>query len=117
VQATVAGIPGTFSGLLACRLADASNLIGAEFRSGRISLYERADGTFQELGFVTEAPVAGDVIRLEVKGTLAAVKKNGVVVIGPVTMVGTNATGTRSGIVSRGLAVKAWIGDYESGPL
>jgi hypothetical protein len=117
VQATVASAPSTYNGLLACRLADASNLIGAEFKRGRISLYERADGTFQELGFVTEGPVVGDVIRLEVKGSLATVKKNGVVIVGPVTMAGTNATGTRSGIVSRGLAVDAWIDVYESGPL
>jgi hypothetical protein len=117
VQATVAGIPGTYSGLLACRLADASNLIGAEFMSGRVSLYERADGAFQELGFVTEAPKAGDVIRLEVKGALATVKRNGAVIIGPVTIARTDATRTRSGIVSRGLAVNAWIDAYESGPL
>jgi hypothetical protein len=37
--------------------------------------------------------------------------------IGPVAIGGTNAAGTRSGIVSRGLAVSAWIDDYESGPL
>ncbi|HEY2758408.1 MAG TPA: hypothetical protein VGJ01_22060 [Pseudolabrys sp.] len=117
VQATVASVPNTYNGLLACRLADASNLIGAEFRSGRVSLYERAGGTFQELGFVTEAPVTGDVIRLEVKGPFATVKRNGAVIIGPATMAGTNAAGTRAGIVSRGLAVDAWIDDYESGPL
>jgi hypothetical protein len=116
-QATVATVPSTYNGLLACRLTDASNLIGVEFKSDRVSLYERADGTFQELGFVPEAAVPSDVIRLEVRGALATVKKNGLVIIGPATMVGTNATSTRSGIVSRWLAVSAWIEDYESGPL
>jgi hypothetical protein len=117
VQVKVAGVPRTDNGLLACRLADASNLIGVEFKSGRVSLSERMDGTFQELGFVTKAPAAGDIVRLEVKGPFATVKRNGAVVIGPVTLAGSNATRTRTGIVSRGLAVDAWIDDYESGPL
>jgi hypothetical protein len=117
VQATVATIPASYNGLLACRLADPSNLIGVEFKNNRISLYERTDGTFKELGFVATPPTIGDVVRLEVKGINATVKKNGVLLIGPVATGGTNASGTRSGIVSRGLEVLGWIDDYESGPL
>jgi hypothetical protein len=117
VQATVGSIPGYYNGLLACRLADPSNLIGVEFKNDRISLYERTDGTFKQLGFVATPPTIGDVLRLEVKGPDATVKKNGVALIGPVAIGGTNAARTRSGIVSRGLAVSAWIDDYESGPL
>jgi hypothetical protein len=116
-QAMAATIPASYNGLLACRLADASNLIGVEFKNDRISLYERTDGAFKELGFVATPPAIGDVVRLEVKGINATVKKNGVPLIGPVVTGGTNASCTRSGIVSRGLAVLAWIYDYESGPL
>jgi len=117
VQATVAGIPTYYNGILACRLAGPSNLIGVEFKSDRIALYERTNGRFKELGFVTIAPMVGDVIRLEVRGANATVKKNGVVIIGPKTTAGTNAAWTWSGVLSRGLAVDPWIDNYESGPL
>jgi hypothetical protein len=72
---------------------------------------------FTELGFVTTSPVVGDVIRLEVKGANATVKKNGVVIIGPKATAGTNAAWTWSGVLSRGLAVNPWIDNYETGPL
>ena len=117
VQATVAKIPTDYNGLLACRLTDPSNLVGVEFKNNRISLHERTKGVFTELGFVTTAPVVADVIRLEVKGALATVKKNGVVIIGPKATAGTNAGWTWSGVLSRGLAVDPWIDNYESGPL
>jgi hypothetical protein len=117
VQATVATVPNTYNGLLACRLADASNLIGVEFKHDRMSLYRRTDGTFEELGFAAVVPDKGDIVRLEVKGPHAIVKRNGEVIIGPVTMAETNMTRTRTGIVSRALVVAAWIDDYESGPL
>jgi hypothetical protein len=117
VQATVAKIPTGYNGLLACRLTDPSNLIGVEFKSNRISLHERTKGVFTELGFVTTPPVVGDVIRLEVKGANATVKKNGVVIIGPKATAGTNAAWTWSGVLSRGLAVNPWIDNYETGPL
>jgi hypothetical protein len=61
--------------------------------------------------------MVGDVIRLEVKGANATVKKNGVVIIGSKTAAGKNATWTWSGVVSRSLAVNPWIDNYESGPL
>ena len=117
VQATVAKIPSYYNGILACRLAGPSNLIGVEFKNDRIALYERTNGRFKELGFVTIPPMVGDVIRLEVKGANATVKKNGVVIIGPKTTAGTNAKWTWSGVVSRSLAVNPWIDNYEAGPL
>jgi hypothetical protein len=117
VQAEVASIPNGENGLLACRLADPSNLIGVEFKSDRIGLLERADGEFKELGFVRTSPAVGDVIRVEVKGAEATVKKNGVVIIGPVATGRTDAAGTRTGIVSRGTVVNSWIDNYESGPV
>jgi hypothetical protein len=117
VQATVAKIPTYYNGILACRLAGPSNLIGVEFKNDRIALYERTNGRFEELGFVTIPPMVGDVIRLEIKGANATVKKNGVVIIGSKTAAGTNATWTWSGVVSRSLAVNPWIDNYESGPL
>jgi hypothetical protein len=117
VQATVAKIPTDHNGILACRLTDPSNLIGVEFKNNRIALHERTKGVFTELGFVTTPPVVGDVIRLEVKGANATVKKNGVLIIGPTATAGTNATWTWSGVVSRRLAVNPWIDNYEAGPL
>jgi hypothetical protein len=117
VQATVANIPNYYNGILACRLAGPSNLIGVEFKNDRIALYERTNGQFKELGFVTIPPMVGDVIRLEAKGANATVKKNGVDIIGSKTAAGTNATWTWSGVVSRSLAVNPWIESYESGPL
>jgi hypothetical protein len=117
VQATVAEIPTYYNGILACRLAGPSNLIGVEFKNDRIALYERTNGRFKELGFVPIAPMIGDVIRLEVKGASATVKKNGVVIIGPKTTAGANATWTWSGVLSRSLAVNPWIDNYEAGPL
>jgi hypothetical protein len=116
VQAKVGSVPADHNGMLACRLTNPSNFIGVEFTKGRISLYERTAGVFKELGSATP-PMIGDVIRLEVKGADATVKKNGDVVIGPTATAGTNAAWTRSGIVSRGAAVSAWITNYESGPL
>jgi hypothetical protein len=117
VQATVAKIPAYYNGMLACRLMGPSNLIGVEFKNDRISLYERTSGRFKELGFVTTPPMVGDVIRLEVKGANATVKKNGIVIVGPKTTAGTNATWTWSGVLSRSFAVNPWIDNYESGPL
>jgi hypothetical protein len=117
VQATVAKIPNYYNGILACRLAGPSNLIGVEFKNDRIALYERTSGQFRELGFATIPPMVGDAIRLEVKGADATVRRNGVVIIGPKTTAGTNATRTWSGVVSRSLAVNPWIENYESGPL
>jgi hypothetical protein len=117
VQATVANVPTDYNGMLACRLTDPGNLIGVEFKSNRIALYERTGGVFKGLGFVTTPPVIGDVIRLEVKGDNATVKKNGVVIIGPSHLAGTNATWTWSGLVSRNFAVDPWIDNYEAGPL
>jgi hypothetical protein len=117
VQATVAKIPTYYNGILACRLAGPSNLIGVEFKNDRIALYERTNGQFKELGFVTTPPMVGDVIRMEVKGANATVKKNGVVIIESKTAAGMNATWTWSGVVSRSLAVDPWIDNYESGPL
>jgi hypothetical protein len=61
--------------------------------------------------------MVGDVIRLEVKGANATVKKNGIVIVGPKTTAGTNATWTWSGVLSRSFAVNPWIDNYESGPL
>jgi hypothetical protein len=61
--------------------------------------------------------MVGDVIRMEVKGANATVKKNGVVIIESKTAAGMNATWTWSGVVSRSLAVDPWIDNYESGPL
>jgi hypothetical protein len=117
VQGTVAEIPTYYNGILACRLAGPSNLIGVEFKNDRIALYERTNGRFKELGFVTIAPIIGDVIRLEVKGANATVKKNDVVIIGPKTTAGTNAKWTWAGVLSRSLAVNPWIDNYESGPI
>jgi hypothetical protein len=117
VQATVAGIPTYYNGMLACRLAGPSNLIGVEFKNDRIALHERTNGGFKELGFVTTAPIVGDVIRLEVKGANATVKKNGAVIIGPTMTAGTNTKWTSAGVLSRSLAVNPWIDDYETGPL
>jgi hypothetical protein len=117
VQATMAKIPTYYNGILACRLTDPSNLIGIEFKNDRIALHERANGEFKELGFVTIPPLVGDIIRLEVKGANATVKKNGAIIIGPKATAGTNATWTRSGVVSRSFAVDPWIDNYESGPL
>lgn len=117
VQATVAKIPTDHNGILACRLMDPNNLIGVEFTNNRIALYERTKGVFNGLGFVTTPPMVGDVIRLEIKGANATVKKNGGVIIGPTATAGTNATWTWSGVVSRNLAVNPWIDDYEAGPL
>jgi hypothetical protein len=117
VQATVAGIPTYYNGILACRLAGPRNLVGVEFKNNRIALYERTNGTFNELGFVTTAPNVGDVIRLEVSGANATVKKNGAVIIGPKMTAGTNAKWTWTGVLSRSLAVDPWIDNYESGPL
>jgi hypothetical protein len=116
VQATVAKIANYYNGILACRLTNPSNLIGVEFKSDRIALYERTNGEFKELGFVRIPPLVGDVIRLEVKGANATVKKNGAIIIGPKTTE-TNATWTWSGVVSRSFAVGPWIDDYEAGPL
>lgn len=116
-QATIAQVPTDHSGIIACRLTNPSNLIGVEFKNDGIALYERAKGEFRELGFVTMVPRVGDVIRLEVKGVNATVKRNGVVVIGPKPTDGTNAPWTRSGVLSRSLAVIPWIDDYEAGPL
>jgi hypothetical protein len=113
----VASIPNGYNGVLACRLADPSNLIGVEFKIDRVGLFERADGVFKELGVVRTSPAVGDVIRIEVKGAEATVKKNGVVIIGPVATGGTDAAGTRAGIVSRGTVVNPWIENYESGPV
>jgi hypothetical protein len=117
VQATVAGIPTHYNGILACRLAGPSNLVGVEFKNDRIALYERTNGAFNELGFVTTAPMMGDVIRLEVKGANATVKKNGAVIIGPKMTSGRNTSWTWTGVLSRSFAVNPWIDDYESGPL
>jgi hypothetical protein len=117
VQATVAKIPTHYNGILACRLTNPSNLIGVEFKNDRIALYERRNGEFKELGFVTIPPLVGDIIRLEVKGANATVKKNGAIIIGPKATAGTNATWTWSGIVSRSFAVDPWIDNYEAGPL
>ena len=117
VQATVAKIPTYYNGILACRLTNPSNLIGVEFKNDRIALYERTNGEFKELGFVTIPPLVGDIIRLEVKGANATVKKDGAIIIGPKATVGTNATWTWSGIVSRSFAVDPWIDNYEAGPL
>jgi hypothetical protein len=61
--------------------------------------------------------VVGDVIRLEVEGASAAVKKNGVVVIGQKVTAATKARSRWAGVLSRSLAVNPWIGNYESGPL
>lgn len=117
VQATVAKIPTYYNGVLACRLTNPSNLIGVEFKNDRIALYERTNGGFKELGFVTIPPLVGDIIRLEVKGANATVKKNGAIIIGPKATAGTNATWTWSGVVSRSFAVDPWIDNYEAGPL
>jgi hypothetical protein len=117
VQATVAKIPTYYNGILACRLTNPSNLIGVEFKNDRIALYERRNGEFKELGFVTIPPLLGDIIRLEVKGANATAKKNGVIIIGPKATAGTNATWTWSGVVSRSFAVDPWIDNYEAGPL
>jgi hypothetical protein len=116
-QAMVAKIPTYYNGILACRLTNPSNLIGVEFKNDRIALYERTNGEFKELGFVTIPPLVGDIIRLEVKGANAAVKKNGAIIIGPKATAGTNATWTWSGVVSRSFAVDPWIDNYEAGPL
>jgi hypothetical protein len=116
-QATVAKIPTYYNGILACRLTNPSTLIGVEFKNDRISLYERTSGEFKELGFVTTPPLVGDIIRLEVKGANATVKKNGAIIIGPKATAGTNATWTWSGVVSRSFAVDPWIDNYEAGPL
>jgi hypothetical protein len=117
VQATVAKIPTYYNGILACRFGNPSNLIGVEFKNDRIALYERTNGQFQELGFVTTPPIVGDVIRLEVKGVNATVKKNDTVIIGPKTTAGTNAGWTWCGILARSFAVEPWIDNYEAGPL
>lgn len=117
VQATVAQLPTYYNGILACRLTNPSNLIGVEFKNDRIALYERTNGEFKELGFVTIPPLLGDTIRLEVRGANATVKKNGATIIGPKATAGTNATWTWSGVVARSLAVDPWIDDYEAGPL
>jgi len=117
VQATVAKIPTYYNGILACRLTNPSNLIGVEFKNDRIALYERTSGEFKELGFVTTPPLVGDIIRLEVKGANATVKRNGAIIIGPKATAGTNATWTWSGVVSRSFAVDPWIDNYEAGPL
>ena len=116
-QATVAKIPTYYNGILACRLTNPSNLIGVEFKNDRIALYERTSGEFKELGFVTIPPLVGDIIRLEVKGANATVKKNGAIIIGPKATAGTNATWTWSGVVSRSFAVDPWIDNYQAGPL
>jgi hypothetical protein len=117
VQATVVKIPTYYNGILACRLTNPSNLIGVEFKNDRIALYERTNGEFKELGFVTIRPLVGDTIRLEVKGANATVKKDGAIIIGPKATAGTNATWTWSGVVSRSFAVDPWIDNYEAGPL
>jgi hypothetical protein len=117
VQATVAKIPTYYNGILACRLTNPSNLIGVELKNDRIALYERTNAEFKELGFVTIPPLVGDIIRLEVKGANATVKKNGAIIIGPKATAGTNATWTWSGVVSRSFAVDPWIDNYEAGPL
>jgi len=117
VQATVATIPSYYSGLIACRITSSSDLIGVEFRKNSVALYERTKGEFKQLAFTRIPPNVGDVLRLEVKGDHATVKRNGVVIIGPTATAGTNAAWTWAGILARSLAVNPWIDDYEAGPL
>jgi hypothetical protein len=117
VQAMVASTPADHNGMLVCRITNPSNLIGVEFTNKRIALYERTNGIFKELGLVDAAPVVGDVLRLEVKGASAAVKKNGVVIIGQKITAATKARSTWAGVLSRSSAVNPWIDNYESGPL
>jgi hypothetical protein len=94
-----------------------SNLIGVEFKIERSGIFQLTDGQFKELGVVTTSPAVGDFIRVEVKGAEATVKKNGVVIIGPVATGSSDATGARAGIVSRGTVVNSSIENYESGPV
>jgi hypothetical protein len=117
VQARVASVPQEPAGALCTRAADSWNLIAVQFSMSGIHLLARSNGDFKELTKAPGAPAVGDVLRLEVKGTNATVKKNGVVILGPVPTGGVGDGATRQGILSSNAAVDPWIDDYESGPL
>lgn len=117
VQARVASVPSEAGGAICARAYDTWHLIGVQFSDASIQLLSRSNGDWKLLATTDSGPAVGDVLRLEVKGADATVKKNGAVILGPVATEGVGGGATRQGILSCSAAVDPWIDDYQVGTL
>lgn len=77
----VLGTPATAVGGAMFRGVDAANLFMAGFSGGTYKIQKRVAGTFTTIQNSAQAPVATDLCRLEVSGTTAVLKVNGVTVV------------------------------------
>lgn len=117
VQATVASVPPQAVGLLCARVVDSWNTIGVTFGATGIELGSRSAGYWTALASTATPPAVGDVLRLELKGTTATVRRNGAVILGPVATGGVGDGSILQGVIAFGAPVDPWIDDYEVGPL
>lgn len=77
----VLGTPATAVGGVMFRGVDAANLFMAGFAGGVYKIQKRVAGTFTTIQTSAQAPLATDVCRLELSGTTAVLKVNGVTVV------------------------------------
>ena len=117
VQARVASVPSDRGGAICARVVDSWNLIAIKFSAAGIQLLARSKGDWHPLSATGKPPAAGEILRLEVKGASAVVKKNRVVILGPLSIGGVGDGATRQGVLACDGAVDPWIDDYEVGTL
>jgi len=110
-------VPSDRGGAICVRVVDSWNLMAIKFSTEGIQLLARSRGEWHPLSATEKPPAVGDILRLEVKGASAVVKKNGVVIFGPVATGGVGDGSTRQGVLACDGVVDPWIDDYEVGTL
>lgn len=93
------------------RYQDLNNFVGYRvLLTGRlIELYKRVAGTLTLITQIWSTPIAGDVVRLELFGTKAVFKVNGIVRGGPYEMGSLFSASTKAGLWGRsGVSTGLW---------
>jgi hypothetical protein len=105
----------------ACRIASGANTqYFAQTNTTQTRLYKVVAGTYTQLGSDGAACVAGDELRLECVGTSISVKRQGSVIIGPVTdaaiAAGDAGLWTTRHVTGGTTAAASWAGgDFATG--
>jgi hypothetical protein len=107
---------GTTSSFLAARVMDNNNYLGVRYSSsGAFELYQVVGSTLSLLGSASDAAGVGKTVRIEVRGTSAIVKVNGVSVI--TATISRALLSSRVGAVARSAVTNAWLDDFECAAL
>lgn len=111
-QAVINGSGNCFAACV--RVVDRSNFIGGRVSGSTWELYKRVSGTLTLVGSSASGFTGGDVMKVEISGTSAALYKNGASQASGTVSDGAFTGITKVGLVPRSGAVNPWLDTWES---